>query len=313
MTTAIPYASRPEWTDLSPVSVSEGPAPFAPILFSDEYKDAIGYFLACVAANERSERVMALTAHLIDLNPALYDVWRHRQLTLIELRSDLRVELRFVSDLILDSPKNYQLWQHREFIVERLNDGTDELKFVDTIFESDPKNYHAWYYRQWVVIRFSLWDTELDLTDKLIVQDVRNNSAWTYRYFLLFGSSKDVPGRDIDVDMPMELDYVMSAIRRAPSNESPWVYLRGILRHTKTAAPEAVMAFCGGLVAGQCMSAHLYTFLADEYESVGQLELARGCMEHLSAVVDKTRTKYWQFRLHQIAGKPDTAAKKSTD
>lgn len=43
--------------------------------FSLPDKDATSYFRAVVAAQERSERVLDLTEHIIRLNPGHYSVW----------------------------------------------------------------------------------------------------------------------------------------------------------------------------------------------------------------------------------------------
>jgi len=52
-----------------------GPTALATIAYTDEYSEAMCYLRAVMAATEYSERVMSLTAHIIDLNPAHYTVW----------------------------------------------------------------------------------------------------------------------------------------------------------------------------------------------------------------------------------------------
>ncbi|KAI9184525.1 CAAX geranylgeranyltransferase alpha subunit [Blastocladiella emersonii ATCC 22665] len=314
MTSAIPYRERPEWADVKPVSLDEGPAPFAPIMFRNEYVDAMGHFLAVLESGEMTPRVLDLTTHLVTLNAGLYSVWRHRQLLLEELGSDLAAELTVLTGMMEDNPKNYQMWQHRTFVVGKLlGDGAAdaaaagagalvdaEKKFTAVLLEDDAKNYHTWNYRQWLVSTYNAWDGELDLTDLLLAADVRNNSAWTYRFFMLFGSEQ-LAGRVMDVDVDAELDATVAAIRRAPSNESPWVYLRGVLNHQNMAtAPERVMDACKTLVAGNCMSPHLFAFLVDEYAALGDLEAARSTCEHLEQTVDRTRKRYWAYRRAQL-------------
>ncbi|ORZ39672.1 farnesyltransferase [Catenaria anguillulae PL171] len=302
MTTAIPYAERSEWSDVKPASLSEGPAPFAPILFTDEYKDAMAYFVATAHSGELSQRVFDLTSHLVKLNQGLYTVWRTRQLILDELHGDLHAELHMLNEMMDESPKSYQLWQHRQFVMERLREPAGELEFMKSLSEEDPKNYHMWNYRQWLVTTFGLWEGELAAIDELLLSDVRNNSAWTYRFFLLFGS-QELEGRVMDVDVDKELEYVVSAIRRAPSNESPWVYMRGVLKREKRQASAFVMGMCRSLVEGQCLSPHLYAFLVDEYVEQQNLDAATETCLHLEQVVDKTRAKYWAFKRQQILSK----------
>lgn len=125
----------------------------------------------------------------------------------------------FTDDAILESPKNYQVWNHRRFLVDKLGDGSQELRFTRQILgpESelpckDSKNYHAWSHRcdcvgsrchfgwsapphhvsglfgllrQWALARFNMWDRELGFVEELLEDDVRNNSAWNHRWFVI--------------------------------------------------------------------------------------------------------------------------------
>ena len=100
----------------------------------------------------------------------------------------LHKELQWLNETALQHQKNYQIWQHRQTIVDRLGDAGGEIEFLARMFESDAKNYHVWSYRQWLVRRFSLWDQgELEETERFINEDVRNNSAWNHRWFIVFG------------------------------------------------------------------------------------------------------------------------------
>ncbi|CAD6571237.1 MAG: CAAX geranylgeranyltransferase alpha subunit [Tremellales sp. Tagirdzhanova-0007] len=45
-------------------------------MYSEEYRDAMDYFRAIVAAEEHSERALELTEMIIRKNPAHYTVWR---------------------------------------------------------------------------------------------------------------------------------------------------------------------------------------------------------------------------------------------
>ena len=70
------YADNPEWADIVPIPQDEGgPNPLAAIAYSDEYSEAMSYLRAVMADQEMSERVLGLTAHVIDMNPAHYTVW----------------------------------------------------------------------------------------------------------------------------------------------------------------------------------------------------------------------------------------------
>jgi protein farnesyltransferase/geranylgeranyltransferase type-1 subunit alpha len=98
----------------------------------------------------------------------------------------------------------------------------NEKQFLKSMFEIDSKNYHAWLYIRWLVKHFNAWAEEIVFVKKMISQDVRNNSAWAYRMFLVV----EAPSEH---QMPIK-DHVNDAfeiIRLAPSNESPWLFLRG--------------------------------------------------------------------------------------
>lgn len=116
----------------------------------------------------------------------------YRSEILKALNADLRKELDWLNETALAHQKNYQIWHHRQLIVDRLDSAEGEADFISQMFELDAKNYHVWSYRQWLVRRFNLWDQgELEATEKLIEEDVRNNSAWNHRFFLVSGG--DVP------------------------------------------------------------------------------------------------------------------------
>jgi protein farnesyltransferase/geranylgeranyltransferase type-1 subunit alpha len=70
------YSEDPEWSDVTPLPQDDGgPFPLAAIAYADEYSEAMSYLRAVMAKNEYSERVLGLTEHIINLNPAHYTVW----------------------------------------------------------------------------------------------------------------------------------------------------------------------------------------------------------------------------------------------
>ncbi len=75
------------------------------------------------------------------------------------------------------------------------------------MLKQDSKNYHVWSYRQFLVKRFDLWDKpeELEWTHSMIEADVRNNSAWNHRHYLVFGSNRGKPSKDI---VDREIEYI---------------------------------------------------------------------------------------------------------
>lgn len=173
---------------------------------------------------ELSERALALTEHLVRINPAIYTVWNYRSAVLVKMgqqegaKSRLVSELDFLDSLAHENMKNYQVWcvgmrrltlharQHRRLIVSALGDPSRELAFTADNLSLDSKNYHTWAYRQWVLSYFGgmggsvasssvgagmgayphLWDGELDYVEQMLDEDVRNNSAWNHRWFCVF-------------------------------------------------------------------------------------------------------------------------------
>ena len=122
----VPYGERPEWADVTPVAQDDGAAPVCTIAYTDEFRDAMDYFRAVLAADERSERALALTGDIVNFNAANYTAWHFRRLCLDATGADLKQELAFADDVGGENPKNYQIWYHRRLICERLGDGVDE-------------------------------------------------------------------------------------------------------------------------------------------------------------------------------------------
>lgn len=70
------------------------------------------------------------------------------------LNKDLTEELKYIQNVILKTPKNYQVWHHRRVLVEWLEDPSQELYLTETVLGEDAKNYHAWQHRQWAIKTF---------------------------------------------------------------------------------------------------------------------------------------------------------------
>jgi protein farnesyltransferase/geranylgeranyltransferase type-1 subunit alpha len=62
-----------------------------------------------LAKDERSERALQLTEHVISLNAANYTVWVYRRAICESLGRSASDELAWVSALARDNPKNYQV------------------------------------------------------------------------------------------------------------------------------------------------------------------------------------------------------------
>ena len=70
------YEDSEEWEDIVPIPQDDGgPHPLAAIAYTEEYSEAMAYLRAVMAKNEKSDRVLDLTEHVISMNPAHYTVW----------------------------------------------------------------------------------------------------------------------------------------------------------------------------------------------------------------------------------------------
>jgi protein farnesyltransferase/geranylgeranyltransferase type-1 subunit alpha len=294
-----------------------------------------------MAAKEYSARILQLTEHIIQLNPAHYTVWLYRAHTLFALGSDLRTELEWVGGISLDNQKNYQIRHHRQLLVEHLFPTLEsraailelaraELAFMALMFAHDSKNYHMWSYRQFLVRKLALFPSqcrpddnpddevpdELANTAMLIADDVRNNSAWAHRFFLVFSdpgctsASGCCRAADPDPAVPAavidrELAFATAQARRAPQNQCPWNYARGVLRKGSRGLVE-LAAFAAEFVTlggdgeeGEqevVKSSHALDFLADAWAEVGEWDRADRVLELLRDRYDRVRARYWEWR-----------------
>ncbi|KAF2200810.1 farnesyltransferas-like protein [Delitschia confertaspora ATCC 74209] len=298
------YSDDPKWADITPIPQDDGgPHPLAAIAYSDEYSEAMGYLRAVMAKEEHSERVLDLTEHIIEMNPAHYTVWLYRAKTLKELNFDLKTEIEWLNPAALKHLKNYQIWHHRQTIISQLNDPAGETDFIDTMLGPDSKNYHVWSYRQWLVKQFGLWkgeegQKELDWVDGMIGDDVRNNSAWNHRWFVVFGCGEENIRDEAIVNR--EMGYAKAAIHKAPQNQSPWNYLHGIIRGSKTALSslkDFALQFASLENPDDVHSSHALDLLAMIYaQDEDTKEKARQAFDLLANKYDPVRKPYWNYR-----------------
>ncbi|KAF2212549.1 hypothetical protein CERZMDRAFT_84224 [Cercospora zeae-maydis SCOH1-5] len=310
------YSSDPDWADITPLPTDEGgPNPLAAIAYPEEYGELMSYLRAIMAQTEHSPRVLTLTEDLISLNPAHYTVWLYRAKTLFELNYDLRKELEWLNEKALAHQKNYQIWHHRNLIVDKLDTVEGEQDFVEQMFEADGKNYHVWSYRQWLVRRFDLWEGkgELEFTERMLAKDVRNNSAWNHRWYVINGREEDgVKGITDETIRKREILFVQEAIAKAPQNQSPWNYLRGIVRRSGMDVGELkgfAEEYADLSKAEGVRSSHALDLLADvlagEENGKGK---AKEALDLLATRYDPIRKNYWEYRKSLLALPESSAA-----
>ncbi|KAG0174538.1 1,3-beta-D-glucan synthase [Apophysomyces sp. BC1015] len=291
----LPYSERPQWADVTPIPQDDGPNPLVPIAYSNDYKDTMDYFRALIRCNEKSARALELTADIIEMNPAHYTVWGYRQDVLFSLGADLHKELDFIDSIASEQAKNYQVWHHRQVVVDKLGEYERELPFINGILEEDSKNYQAWSYRQWVVQRFGLFDKEMSYTDDLLVFDIRNNSAWNYRHFIFSSSPRT------SEEIEKEIDFAKHKVELVPNNPSSWSYLEAMLKKDNRPLKDAE-PFLQSLRAKGVQSPHLLSFFIDMYEQEAKVngqainsEALQMC-DDLAERWDVIRQNYWRFR-----------------
>nr|CAG4646375.1 EOG090X08PK [Macrothrix elegans] len=295
------YRDRPEWKDVQPLTINEGPFPVVAIAYSDRFRDVFDYFRAIVLNNEISERAFQLTSDALELNPANYTVWQYRRTLLKGLNKNIPDELQFVRRIIEDHPKNYQVWHHRRVLVEWSNDPSSELRLTEIILAQDAKNYHAWQHRQWVLDTFKLFDQEMAFVDRLLEEDIRNNSAWNQRYFVV----NQTTGFTEEV-INQEVMFTISSLKKVCSNESAWNYLRGILSHHPTGlnSHPLVEEFCEFLESNKNRVSFYLAFMVDKMEEQMNkdstkceelLKKSDQILQALSTDIDPMRREYWSF------------------
>ncbi|KAF2222138.1 hypothetical protein BDZ85DRAFT_314528 [Elsinoe ampelina] len=301
------YSSDPIWADISPIPQSDGgPNPLAAISYTEGYAEAMSYLRAVMAANEMSERALDLTEDIISLNPAHYTVWLYRAKILSSLNLDLNEEITWLNNIALRHQKNYQIWHHRQYLLDRIGNADGEIAFVNRMLAGDAKNYHVWSYRQWLVRRFGLWDTnELEETALFVAADVRNNSAWNHRFFIVNGSEDGQGVKDQNV-FEREVAFAKEAIRKAPQNQSPWAYLKGTVERAKGKdGSKQLVEFCGEFVdldQGTVRSSHALDLLAEIWGREKKVAEASKAYELLRDKYDPVRRNYWEYLRGKLDG-----------
>ncbi|KAI0157826.1 hypothetical protein GGR57DRAFT_491111 [Xylariaceae sp. FL1272] len=318
------YVNDPGWDDVVPIPQEEPEGALAAIAYPDDYAEAMGYLRAVMAKKEKSKRCLSLTEDIIELNPAHYTVWLYRFDIIKSCGMSIKDELEWLNRVSLEHLKNYQIWHHRQLLIEehypmvqsdkaeRSELVESERNFITRILEKDTKNYHVWSYRQFLVSKLVLWNLEEEFTsvNDMIKQDVRNNSAWSHRFFVVFSnpetSTPDSHATEHDPKIPQgiidrEVDYAKRMIQLAPQNQSPWNYLRGVL--AKGGRPlESVVDFVRtffsqlGEENEEVRSSHAVDCLAEICAGSGDKDGATLALNRLAQKWDPIRKGYWGYR-----------------
>ncbi|KAG0329128.1 CAAX geranylgeranyltransferase alpha subunit [Podila humilis] len=261
--------------------------------------------------------------YMIEEHPKSYQIWHHRQVVVEHISATLlptstaqsstattttststSTTLSNLSTVADGIPYNDLSELHKEAARKAVK---VELDFIAAAVEDDAKNYHAWSYRQWVLKHFGpgpWWGEELEYIDELLAIDIRNNSAWNQRFYAFSQGPLGLTQENVE----KEVEYTKNKIERTPSNESPWVYLAGILRTANHPLSE-IKSFCEGLIEipRANFSPFLHSTLLEIYEeeakatkSSASVNKAKEEAIMLAEKVDPTRAKYWNWRKIQL-------------
>lgn len=218
---------------------------------------------------ETSERVLNLTTELLTYNESNYTVWYARRKCLESLgnqdsaamdkRERFLSELAFVRQHCIESPKSYQVWYHRRWVIAQLDYTADELEVVERELISDSKNMNLWEHRKYLVDlccqnasyctnnscdgsacvehdgirrqRCSCWfGREMAFSVRMIELDFRNNSAWSFRRvsvnLRVAALQSNDRTNDADDVVAAEIVYTINHCLKTPHNEPSWNVLR---------------------------------------------------------------------------------------
>jgi len=271
------------FSDVIPVDLAEadGDWPLAVIDTSDSFRDCHAYFYSLFRSEERSARSVQLTEVVIRQNSANYTAWywRRKCLEMMHANDWADSEIAFVDAWALKSPKNYQVWFHRRWLVERLKDVVpdllaSELSYLDEVFRDDAKNYNAWSHRIFLRKIFgSPLQAELDFSERMILEDLKNNSAWSFRRQVFSDLGESLVSR--------EIAFALETLELVPGNESAYSYLKSFPGWKEF--PGLAKFFEGQ----NCRHALMAIFEMTEDKSV---------IEKLIET-DPVREGYWRYRL----------------
>ncbi|KAJ8130888.1 hypothetical protein O1611_g2744 [Lasiodiplodia mahajangana] len=324
------YAQDPDWDDVVPIPQEEPEGALSAIAYADDYAEAMSYLRAVMAVKEHTPRCLQLTEAIIDMNPSHYTVWLYRFDIVKALNISIRTELEWLNEVSFEHLKNYQIWHHRQQLVDLYYPeiqadekaisafALDEHNFLMQMLSKDTKNYHVWCYRQYLVRKLSQWESayEANCIDIMLDQDVRNNSAWSHRFFIIFSKPAQTTPDSLATEsvipisksiIERETRYAQEKILLAPQNQSPWNYLRGVL--TKGEQPlvtvlDFVNIFVRNLGEGEeneeVRSSHALDLLADIYKETGEKEMADLCLRRLGEKWDRIREGYWAYRRRML-------------
>jgi len=154
-----------------------------------------------------------------------------------------------------------------------------------------------------VVETMQVWDQELEYIDSLMAEDFRNNSYWNQRYFVITRKSTQKISPSI---LEREITYAVSYIKKAPNNQSPWAYLKGLFKGGKFSESPSIKQTLTELSENYPTSPHASALLVDIYEEENTTPSIQKAIElciSLGENLDNFHRKYWSYKQRQLEGK----------
>lgn len=298
-----------------PLEDPSGPA-LCSIMYSDEYKEALGLLRRLLLLNELSVRAFNLSTHVIELAPAFYTAWNYRYRVVehlvaeeSKLASDamapavwLNRELDWLDEFTLSNPKNYQIWSYRQALIANLHPQpalARELPITQLMVDDDSKNYHVWAHRKWACAHFADWSHERRFALTYIQRDPYNNSAWAHR--LATWSHDPWDGEDA---FAAEFEWTKELIARVPQNVSSWQYLRGLcaLHKWDQTLLQRCMQLCEQYNDESSYALEFYGYLCSR-DDVNRGQDAVAAYEKLAETMDPIRSGLWRHKVELLRSK----------
>lgn len=206
------WHSQHDYSDLNPVLHEESPNSLAEILYSDEYKKAIGYLRALMAQNEHSARALAVVQYIIAANPAHYTAWHYRLEILKDVGKDIIPKERWIfnapapeiddeddendennaNDVNADGDEQAEAQEPN--VKEEPLHVVEDYTWLNQITLDNPKNYQIWHYRQQLCPDFATnsaatiklyYGLERLIVELILSEDAKNIHTWSHLIWLV--------------------------------------------------------------------------------------------------------------------------------
>lgn len=292
-----------EWKDVTPIPQFSDNVQVLRIQYPEEYDITLNYFRGILDKQELSERAYNLTTSVLSMNPTNYAAWHLRRKCLDNCKSlSCQKELEWLDTLMVENQKNYQIWQHRKAIIDKLNDPSHEKAILKAVFDEDSKNFHAWCHRIWVMRRFDIIEHEMEFIEDMLADDIKNNSVWNYRFFFINYEKifKNASDKEINEIIKNEIQYAIDKIQLCPVNESAYSYLRGYLnKYNKKYSDYPIIKETMLELMKKGSINHTLSMVVDIYEEEKNTAKAIEIIDEL-IILDYIRKKYWGWRKKQL-------------